>query len=161
MPIFKRNFPTEDLGVMTASALARIFSIMCYFPFEYRATILQGETKFHATVGKNTGRSAFSSLYSIAGRDIIFTAMFWPIVERSKKFLKENTPLKREGVIMPLSSIIACILAGSATYPWDLVKTMRVSFELEYKGKGFVEIFKDMHKNSGVSGMLSGKNSFF
>lgn len=157
MPKFKAHFTNQDLGVLYASFVSRLFSVMCYFPFEYRATKLYGEAKFQTKVQKTAGTSAFSSLYSIAGRDLIFTAMFWPTVERSKLLLREHTPLQREGIVMPLSSIIACVIAGSATYPWQLVKTMRVSFELEYKDKNFVEIFKDMYKSSGTKGILSGK----
>lgn len=130
--------------------------MVCSFPFEYKATILYGQSEFKTKVNITKGMSSFSSFYSIAARDLVFTAVFWPVVERSKVFLREYTPFKRESVVMPLSSIIGCLVSGTLTYPMEFVKTMRVTYELEYKHKNFLTIFKDVYSTSGCTGLCSG-----
>lgn len=159
MPKFRGYFTNQDFGVFTASIVSRMFSVLCYFPFEYKATVLYGKAEFKTKVKAQKGTSAFSSLGGIAGRDLVFTAMFWPVVERAKIFLRESTPLQSEAVVMPLSSIIACLVSGTVSYPWQLVKTMRVTFELEYKGKSSMIIIKDIYARAGASGLLSGNFS--
>lgn len=155
----KKKVENENLAVFYTTLIARPISVIFSFPFEYRATILYGKSNFQTKVKMKKGMSSMSSFWSIAGRDILFSAFFWPTAEMTKRILRENTPLQREAVVMPLSSIVACFIAGTVSYPWEFVKIMRVSFELEYKGKNFLHIFRDVYSATGYQGVLAGRFS--
>lgn len=150
----------KNVAFVGASFVARTLSIILSFPFEYRATILTGQAKRTTKIDKKKNSKITTGLSSIMIREYLFSMTFWPIMENSKIIFREHLGVENEVALYFGGSIVACLVSGTLTYPPEMIKTLRISFEKEYGALSSSQIVRNVYNEGGFKAILDGKIKF-
>lgn len=73
-----------------------------------------------------------TGLSSLMIREYLFSLTFWPVLENTKYLMKTHLGVENQVALYAGGSIAACLVSGTISYPADMIKTLRISFEKEY-----------------------------
>jgi len=156
---------SHPVGIPLMSALAaRTITTCVAFPFEYWRTLNQsaigtsGKTRFRLSMKMNSG------FFSLLQRDLIFSGLYWILVENIRREVKNWNQQNDEGYldkkILLLSNIIAGSVSGAisatVTLPLDVVKTRRQLYPKEYKNRTTSGILRDIYYKEGPGALVAG-----
>lgn len=91
-------------------------------------------------------------------RDYVQVGTLWSSYELFKEFFKENY-LYDPVLSAAAASFTAGGLSAVVSYPLDLVRTLKITFESEYRNKTGFQILKRVLRESGFRGFYEGKKS--
>ena len=121
-----------EKGSLIASLVARGTSILVSFPLEYRAT-----AQMASQAGKNLGNgSSLTGFGQMAAKNMLTTAVFFQVYERMLEVVKalpmlhfSNNQSYNDVAISTLAGGLAGMVCGAVTYPFELIRVMKISFE--------------------------------
>jgi hypothetical protein len=129
---------------------------ICY-PLEYRSTVLQTQKGVARRIDK-TKNNKFGTGYSYTIiRDYVQVSILWSTFELFKEYFKENY-IHDPVLSSAAASFNAGALSAVVSYPLDLVRTLKISYENEYRKTSGWQIVKNVYKESGARGFYEGKN---
>lgn len=128
---------------LSAKLVAQIFA----FPFEYMATIKQSNT----TLANKKMTNGFAS-YLTTG--LVASGVFWTIQENTYNYLRKDKAKDQRAYL--LSALIGSAVSGMASYPFDLIKTWRISHPEKFINKSTVEVANEIISKLGWQAIYSG-----
>ena len=134
-----------------ASLTARFISATLSYPWEYKSKALQSMKGYNKKLNKK--KNFTSGFVSTMGRDMVHYAVFFPIYELFKEYFKQNY-LKNQYLSIGAASVIAGFSASIASYPFELIATLRISHEKANRGKSSYSILKKCVDRSGLSAVV-------
>ena len=152
---FKTNVTTNSYYLpLLSSATARFFSVCLTFGIEKHTTELQA-TKITDKVNhsKVSSRVGFTSL---AARDIFYSAIMWTVLENIRLEFKEREIFTDDISLTVSSSMVAGTIAAVFTYPFDLVKTLRIAHHDEFKNVDSVTMLRNVYRERGMKALTAG-----
>ena len=131
------------LSGVIAKAVAQTVS----FPFEYMATLRQ------ANIGaaNKSLKNGFGS-YLLTG--LAASAGFWSIHENVYGVFKKENLSDRNAYI--LSAFLSSIISSVVAYPFDLIKTWRISFPERFTSRSSLQVGRDIVQSHGWHALYSG-----
>ena len=152
-----KSYLQLSTSAFLASWLARSMVVMITFPLEYKSIALYGQKKFTTKIDKSVNKNVFTGLFSMYLNNVLFSVMFWPLAEMAKKYIKNRFNIEKEYYVMPLSALVAGQVCATVTYPFDLIRILKISYEDRYGGKTGLSILKDIYKTGGLKYFFAGK----
>lgn len=141
---------------LITSTIARIISVSMTFGIEKWTTQLQA-TKLQTKLDKNVAMT--TGFVSIANRDIIFSAIMWTCMENIRRSLKDKQLVESEVGLTIAASTISGAFAAFCTYPFDLIKTLRIAEYEKFKGVNSFTMINEIYKERGFNALTSGLNA--
>jgi solute carrier family 25 protein 39/40 len=147
------------------SALAaRTITTCVAFPFEYWRTLQQSTVGGSAKAGFRLGMKINSGFFSLLQRDLLFSGLYWILVENIRREVKSWNQVNEEGYLDKRTLLLSNIVAGGTsgaicaivTLPLDVVKTRRQLHPKEYKNKSTWNILKGIYYKEGPQSLLAG-----
>ena len=138
---------------LITSTIARVISVCLTFGIEKWTTQLQAttsQTKLNKNVAMTTG------FVSIANRDIVFSGIMWTCLENIRSYLKEKQLIESEVGLTVASSMVSGGIAAFCTYPFDLIKTLRIAEYEKFKGINSFDMIREIYKERGFNAITSG-----
>ena len=132
-----------------AAFVARTLSIVGSFPFEYHATVLQGQASRATKINRQVNSNLSTGLGAFVLREYLFTMAFWPVAENTKSLLHSKFGITNHIVLQTTASVAAGLVAATISYPADMIKTLRISYEKDFSKLSNAEIFKNVYKEGG------------
>ena len=86
----------KNIVFIGATFISRSVASLCSFPFEYRATILNGQNIRTKVIDKTKNSKQTTGLGSLILRDYMFSLTFWPIMENTKSFMRLYLGIENE-----------------------------------------------------------------
>ena len=90
-------------------------------------------------------------------RDFIAMMAFWPAFESTKTYLEANGLEDNPVAVSVLSSLVASNIGAICGYPFDLARTLKVSFSKRFQNHSNLQVIQKVFKQKGVIGFLDGK----
>jgi len=156
---------SHNIGLPLLTALtARTITTCIAFPFEYWKTLQQSSVGLSQKSGVKLGTKINAGFGTLLGRDLLFSGLYWVLVENIRRQVKVWSQQNEEGYqdkgSLLLSNVIAGSLAGaisaSVTLPLDVVKTRRQLNPRDYKKKSTIRVLKDIYYNEGKDALTAG-----
>ena len=94
-------------------------------------------------------------------RDFIAMMAFWPAFESTKTYLEANGLEDNPVAVSVLSSLVASNIGAICGYPFDLARTLKVSFSKRLSNHTNLQVIQKVFKQKGVIGFLDGKKKRF
>jgi Mitochondrial carrier protein len=98
-----------------------------------------------------------TGLGSLIVREYLFSLTFWPVMENTKLFLRDHAGVQNPVVLDCVGGMVGCLISSTISYPADMMKTLRISFEKKYADTSTVNMFKMVYKEGGSKAFLDGK----
>lgn len=135
------------------SAFSKFISCLFTTGIENYCTKIQAGGK-----GANIGRDIFklTGFWAMANREMVFTSVMWTCNENLREIGKDRDLGISNYNINLLSSVVSASLSALVSFPFDLSKTLRISYPKKFKGVGTGEMFKIVYRENGVSGLTAG-----
>jgi hypothetical protein len=166
----KRNLTTKDEktslwdNVMKSSGPAFLASFACRvvamsiaYPFDYQANALQGASGRTTKLSKHNKR--YYTGYALAlKRDLAFNLAFWPVYETLKPYINNNY-VENPVISSSIASFFASAVGATLSYPFDLVRTLKIVYEKDYAKESSIRILRKIIQDRGWKGFYEGKNS--
>ena len=146
-----------NAAAVISSVLAKSICVFVSFPLEYKATVLFGQKTFTTQVNKAVNKSFFTGFIPLYLNNVSLSVLFWPVCESTKLFLKTRVGVQKEGYLAPTSAFLSCLICGVLTYPFELLKTLKISYEDRYGGKSGLRILKDLYRAGGIESLTAGE----
>lgn len=140
---------------VVSSLIARTIAMTLCYPMEYRSTVLQGQFGIAKSIDKAKHSKMGTGYYYTIMRDYVQVGTLWSSYELFKEFFKENW-LHDPILSAAGASFFGGALSAIVSYPLDLVRTLKITFENEYRAKTGVQILKEVVRESGFRGFYEG-----
>ena len=89
-------------------------------------------------------------------REYLFSMTFWPVMENTKYLMKKHLGIQHEVALYGGGCIAACLISGTLSYPAEMIKTLRISFEKEYANLSSTQIVRNVYNEGGIKAILDG-----
>jgi hypothetical protein len=108
--------------------------------------------------GANFGRDIFklTGFWAMANREMMFTSVMWTCNENLREIVRDRHLGISNFNINLLSAVVSASLSALVSFPFDLSKTLRISYPEKFRGVGTGEMFKIVYRENGVSGLTAG-----
>eukprot|EP01025_Chloroclados_australasicus_P033527 TRINITY_DN3422_c0_g1_i1.p1 TRINITY_DN3422_c0_g1~~TRINITY_DN3422_c0_g1_i1.p1 ORF type:complete len:336 (-),score=50.34 TRINITY_DN3422_c0_g1_i1:854-1825(-) len=148
---------------LAAGSVARSVSVLCVAPLELIRTRIQAnKAPMGLGSGMGTGwRQMWRGVDATLARDIPFTMIYWTLVERIRKSIKQNQGIHKDDFSTTLyANVVAGSVAGSVaavlTTPFDVAKTT-VQAKSGTDGVGSVlRTIREISRAGGVQALFTG-----
>ena len=88
-------------------------------------------------------------------REVLYSTCFWTIQENLYKRIRRTVDSDRKAYIV--SSFFSSIASALVSYPFDLMKTWKISFPEKFsKGNNSISVARTIVKERGLSSLLPG-----
>ena len=114
----------------------------------------QISTKKQAGLPVEYFRFRFDGFAHTMSREVIFSAFFWTANETIYSKLKSRLDSKVQATT--LSAVVAGAIAGLASYPSDALRTWRMNYPEQFKGKSSLQVVKNMIRETGAGFLFTG-----
>lgn len=123
-----------------ATLTCRVLAMSLAYPFDYQANALQGATGRTTKLSKHNKK--FYTGYGLAlKRDLAMNLAFWPLYETMKPYIRNNY-VSDPVLASSIASFFASVVGATISYPFDLVRTLKIVYEKEYAHESSLEIIK-------------------
>lgn len=100
------------------------------YPFDYKANALQGSGGKAGKLAKSN-KNFFTGYSLTLKRDLAFNLAFWPVYETMKPYINNNF-IDNPVIASSAASVIASAVGAVMSYPYDLVRTVKIVFEKQF-----------------------------
>lgn len=134
-----------------AGFFSKFISLTITFPLEYLATLSQANMESKV---KNISHGFGYTMY----RELLYSACFWTIQENLYRKAKKFVESDRTAYVA--SSFFSSIVSAVISYPFDLLKTWKISFPERFiNGNNSISVARSIVNDRGHAFLLSGKKS--
>jgi len=137
----------EFLSPSISGFLSKSVSMLVTFPLEYQATLKQGNLLRGA---KSLSNGFGYTLY----RELVYSTCFWTIQDYLYKRTKLMMDSDRKAYI--ISSFASSLVSGTASYPFDLFKTWKISYPEKFINSNSVKVTNAIFKEKGGFAIMAG-----
>ena len=142
-----------------ASFACRVVAMSIAYPFDYQANALQGGSGRTTKLSKHNKR--YYTGYALAlKRDLAMNLAFWPVYETMKPYINNNY-IDDPVIASSAASFFASIAGATLSYPFDLVRTLKIVYEKDYAKESSTKILKMIIQDRGWKGFYEGKHPNF
>ena len=138
-----------------AGSTARGISIFISFPLEHHMTLMMSKAKREYSLFSKKSYRGFSSTFI---RDILYSGYFWFVSQNLQNFLKSSNLIENQLALPILGGISGAFVSSVLTFPLDLVKVLKVSFDGNYRNMSNLKVFQNVVKQEGLSSLYPSKN---
>lgn len=132
-----------------AGFTSKFISLAVTFPLEYMTTL--HHANMHTKV-KNLSHGFSYTMY----RELLYSTCFWTIQENLYRKFRSYSNSDRKAYIS--SSFASSIISAFISYPFDLLKTWKISFPEKFiNGSNSISVARTIVKERGSSFLFSGK----
>jgi len=82
---------------------------------------------------------------------------FWPVYETMNPYIRNNY-ISDPVVASSVASFFASAIGATISYPFDLVRTLKILYEKDFAKENSYKILKMIIKERGWKGFYEGKN---
>lgn len=145
-----KGLSTLNFAVPTiAGFTSKFISLAVTFPLEYMTTLKHANLPWKA---KNLSHGFGYTIY----RELLYSACFWTIQENLYQLTRNYSNSDRGAYIA--SSFVSSIFSAFISYPFDLLKTWKISFPEKFiNGNNSISIARTVVKERGSASLFSGK----
>lgn len=137
------EFALPSIAGFTAKGISQTIT----FPLEYMATLRQ------ANVGSQNKRPTNGFGFTLY-RELLYSACFWTLQENTYNLIKGSKLSDRSSYV--LSAFLASASSAIISYPFDLLKTWKISHPDTFGHRSSISVFNDMIKDRGWPSLLPG-----
>ena len=156
-PYVKKHVTNNSILLpAVTSAFARMIAVTLTYSIEKWTTQIQN-TKLNQEVNKSA--SMFSGFWAMAKRDLAYSAIAQTLLENTRNSLQEKKIVESEVGLTVLASVISGNIAAQQTYPYELIKTLRIIEYEKFKNKSNFKMLHQIYSDKGLSALTSGQNT--
>ncbi|KAM3147418.1 hypothetical protein pb186bvf_000225 [Paramecium bursaria] len=144
---------------LLASGFSRAVTTTITFPLEYWKVLQSSSIGYTKKRNFSLGTQLTSAYFVTIQRDVIFSCVYWPLLENIKLELLKLTKNHNE-IVNLMSGVIAGSMTAIITLPLDVVKTRKqVSTRNDLvmtHSDSTLHILQDLYKKEGIQGLFTG-----
>jgi len=150
---------------LCTSAVARTITTSLIFPFDYWKTKQQSLEGHGVKISNKLDRGLRSGYGALLQRDILFSGIYWILVENTRRFIKYMRRNLREDTYedhttLLISNAIAGGFSGGVasifSLPLDVVKTRKQLYPQDYYAQSNYSILYDIYHKEGLASLFAG-----
>lgn len=128
----------------------KLVSQVFLFPLEYLSALSQG--------GLSSNKKQFSNGFGFSlGRELVFSAFFFGFQEALHNNFKKSRPEASQSRANYITaSFLSSMAAALISFPFDLLRTWKISYPEKFRDQGSVGLAKSIYKEKGLKGFSTG-----